>query len=55
MSREEINRRVEVSAAIADSVYKFEEYYVNNVRSLLDKDKEDFQKIKNRLESKDAP
>lgn len=31
MSREEINRRVEVSAAIADSVYKFE---VNNVHSL---------------------
>ncbi|WP_449454126.1 hypothetical protein [Streptococcus suis] len=40
MSKADINRRVEVSAAIADSVYKFEEYYVNNVRSLLDKDKD---------------
>lgn len=36
MSREEINRRVEVSAAIADSVYKFEEYLVKNSDILSD-------------------
>lgn len=34
MSREEISRRVEVSAGIADSVYTFEEFEVNNVHSL---------------------
>lgn len=36
MSRADINRRVEVAADIADSVYKFEEYFVKNSDILSD-------------------
>lgn len=36
MSRADINRRVEVSADIADSVYEFEEYFVKNSDILSD-------------------
>lgn len=54
MSREEINRRVEVSAGIADSVYEFEKFYMKNARSLSNKDAEDFQKIIQKLDINDA-
>ncbi len=36
MSKEEINRRVTVSADISASVYEFEEYFVKNSDILSD-------------------
>ncbi|CYV88895.1 SA1320 family protein [Streptococcus suis] len=55
MSRADINRRVEVSADIADSVYKFEEYFVKNSDILSDKSDENIDDIEEVLNSKKAP
>ncbi|WP_244228375.1 SA1320 family protein [Streptococcus suis] len=55
MSKEEINRRVTVSADISASVYEFEKYFVKNSAWLSDKSKQDINMVKRELISKKAP